>query len=49
MATRYQLLPDIDRWVLTHVMRRLGEAPSGPTLTGTFEGGSDLVLAVVSG
>lgn len=25
-ATRYQLLPDIDRWVLTHVMRRLGEA-----------------------
>ena len=25
-ATRYQLLPDIDRWVLEHVMRRLNEA-----------------------
>jgi len=25
-ATRYQLLPDIDRWVLDHVMRRLNEA-----------------------
>jgi diguanylate cyclase (GGDEF)-like protein len=25
-ATRYQLLPDIDRWVLEHVLRRLGDA-----------------------
>jgi diguanylate cyclase (GGDEF)-like protein len=25
-ATRYQLLPDIDRWVLEHVLRRLDDA-----------------------
>jgi diguanylate cyclase (GGDEF)-like protein len=25
-ATRYQMLPDIDRWVLEHVLRRLREA-----------------------
>ena len=25
-ATRYQLLPDIDRWVLDHVIRRLADA-----------------------
>jgi diguanylate cyclase (GGDEF)-like protein len=25
-ATRYQLLPDIDRWVLDHVLRRLSDA-----------------------
>lgn len=31
------------------VMRRLGEAPQGPALTGSFQGGSDLRLAVVSG
>ena len=30
------------------VMRRLGEAPAGPALTGSYEGGSDLRLAVVS-
>jgi len=31
------------------VMRRIGEAPHGPTLTGSFEGGTDLRLAIVSG
>jgi hypothetical protein len=31
------------------VMRRLGDAPPGPALIGSFEGGSDLRLAVVSG
>lgn len=31
------------------VMRRLGEAPLGPALTGSFEGGADLRLAIVSG
>ena len=31
------------------VMRRLGEGPPGPTLTGSFEGGSDLRLVIVSG
>jgi hypothetical protein len=31
------------------VMRRLGEAPPGPALTGSFEGGTGLRLAVVSG
>ncbi len=34
-------------WTLT-VMRRLGDAPQGPALTGTFDGGTDLRLAVVS-
>lgn len=29
------------------VMRRLGESPPGPALTGSFEGGSDLRLVVV--
>jgi Maltokinase N-terminal cap domain len=31
------------------VMRRLGEAPQGPALTGSFEGGTDLRLVIVSG
>lgn len=31
------------------VMRRLGDAPPGPALLGSFEGGADLRLAVVSG
>jgi hypothetical protein len=31
------------------VMRRLGDAPAGPALVGSFEGGADLRLAVVSG
>lgn len=31
------------------VMRRLGEATPGPALTGSFEGGTDLRLAVVTG
>ncbi len=35
-------------WELT-VMRRLGEAPQGPALIGSFVGGADLRLAVVSG
>ena len=35
-------------FVLT-VMRRLGEAPPGPALIGSFEGGTDLRLVVVSG
>jgi hypothetical protein len=30
------------------VMRRLGEAPTGPALRGSYEGGDDIVLAVVS-
>jgi hypothetical protein len=30
------------------VMRRLGEAPQGPALTGSFEGGSDLRLVIIS-
>ncbi|WP_088321080.1 hypothetical protein [Kineosporia sp. R_H_3] len=34
-------------WTLT-VMRRLGDAPQGPALVGSFEGGADLRLAVVS-
>ncbi len=29
------------------VMRRVGDAPAGPALLGTFEGGADLTLAVV--
>ena len=35
-------------FVLT-VMRRLGRAPQGPALTGSFEGGTDLRLVIVSG
>jgi hypothetical protein len=35
-------------WELT-VMRRLGRAPQGPALIGSFVGGADLRLAVVSG
>lgn len=31
------------------VMRRPGEAPPGPALTGSFQGGTDLRLVVVSG
>jgi hypothetical protein len=31
------------------VMRRLGDAPQGPALVGSFEGGTDLRLAVVTG
>ena len=31
------------------LMRRLGEAPQGPALTGSFEGGTDLRLVVISG
>jgi hypothetical protein len=31
------------------VMRRLGASPRGPALTGSFEGGSDLRLVIVSG
>lgn len=31
------------------VMRRLGEGPPGPALTGSFEGGTDLRLVIVSG
>jgi hypothetical protein len=31
------------------VMRRLGESDPGPALTGSFEGGTDLRLVVVSG
>jgi hypothetical protein len=31
------------------VMRRLGEAPQGPALTGSFEGGTDLRLVIISG
>jgi hypothetical protein len=31
------------------VMRRLGEAPQGPALTGSFEGGTDLRLVIVTG
>ena len=31
------------------VMRRLGPAPQGPALTGSFEGGTDLRLVVLSG
>lgn len=31
------------------VMRRLGDTPPGPALVGSFEGGTDLRLAVVSG
>jgi hypothetical protein len=31
------------------VMRRLGQAPPGPALLGTFEGGTDLRLVIVSG
>jgi hypothetical protein len=31
------------------LMRRLGEVPQGPALTGSFEGGTDLRLVVVSG
>ena len=31
------------------VMRRLGDAPPGPALTGSFEAGTDLRLVVVSG
>ena len=31
------------------VMRRLGEAPPGPALSGSFEGGTDLRLVVISG
>jgi hypothetical protein len=31
------------------VMRRLGDAPPGPALTGSFQGGTDLRLVVVSG
>jgi len=31
------------------VMRRLGDAPRGPALTGSFEGGTDLRLVVMSG
>lgn len=31
------------------VMRRIGQAPAGPALTGSFEGGQDLRLVVVSG
>ena len=30
------------------VMRRLGDAPAGPALVGSFEGGTGLTLAVVS-
>jgi Maltokinase N-terminal cap domain len=30
------------------VMRRLGEAPQGPALTGSFEGGADLRLVIIS-
>jgi hypothetical protein len=30
------------------VMRRLGEAPQGPALTGSFEGGTDLRLVISS-
>lgn len=33
--------------VVLTVVRRLGDAPDGPTLTATFEGGSDLRIAVV--
>lgn len=36
-----------DGWVLT-VMRRIGGAPQGPALLGSFDGGADLRLAVVS-
>jgi hypothetical protein len=35
-------------WELT-VMRRVGPAPEGPGLTGSYEGGADLRLVVVSG
>jgi hypothetical protein len=44
-----------DRTVITAadveltVMRRLGEAPPGPALTGDFRGGTDLRLVIVSG
>jgi hypothetical protein len=31
------------------LMRRLGKAPQGPALTGSFEGGTDLRLVVISG
>jgi hypothetical protein len=31
------------------VMRRLEEAPQGPALTGSFEGGTDLRLVIISG
>jgi hypothetical protein len=31
------------------LMRQLGEAPQGPALTGSFEGGTDLRLVVISG
>ena len=31
------------------VMRRLGDAPQGPALTGSFEGGTDLRLVIISG
>ena len=31
------------------VMRRLGEAPQGPALVGSFEGGADLRLVILSG
>ncbi|MDQ1295539.1 MAG: hypothetical protein QG608_3424 [Actinomycetota bacterium] len=37
-----------DAWELT-VQRRLGPAPDGPGLTGSYEGGADLRLAVLSG
>ena len=30
------------------VMRRLGRAPKGPALTGSFEGGTDLRLVIIS-
>lgn len=36
-----------DAFELT-VVRRLGDAPSGPSLTGRLDGGPELVLAVVS-
>lgn len=32
-----------------NVMRRLGGGPAGPALTGSYEGGTDLRLVVVSG
>jgi hypothetical protein len=52
-ATTVQPVEGTDRttvpgtgWTLT-VMRRLGDAPQGPALLGTFDGGADLPLAVV--